>query len=380
MLRPLLEKVTARIAVSPVARRVQVEHLGGDAVEIPNGVDVPLFAEGPRLPGYPVAGSQVVGFVGRYDEPRKGMRVLLDAVRLLAAQRAGLRLMVVAGASRPGCVTRRVLARAIEWTCSARVDDRTKAAALRSMDVYCAPNLGRESFGMVLTEAMAAGAPVLASDLDAFRMVLGPAGGVLVPRGDPAALAAALADLLDDPDRREELAVVGRHRAARYDWPVVAGEVVRVYQAALAADPRRLAVGGPPPPIGPRRTASKHGAEGAPVSTTAVLLVVVLAVLLVGLVAWCVFRANRLDRLHVRTDAARAALLAALERRAVVARAIATHTGDDDLRRAAAAAEAAPLPARETAENRLGRLIAGLNREPLPPGVSPTSSRTRSTA
>jgi phosphatidylinositol alpha-mannosyltransferase len=122
------------------------------------------------------------------------------------------------------------------------------------MHVYCAPNLGRESFGMVLTEAMAAGTPVLASDLDAFRMVLGPDGGVLVPRADPVALADALAALLDDPDRREELAMIGRHRAARYDWPVVAGEVIQVYQAAIAADPRRLAAGGPPPPMGPRRS------------------------------------------------------------------------------------------------------------------------------
>ncbi len=259
VLRPLLEKITARIAVSPAARRVQVEHLGGDAVEIPNGVDVPLFAEGPLLPGYPVAGSQAVGFLGRYDEPRKGMRVLLEAVRQLAAQRAGLRLLVVGRGDAVGL--RRAAGR---WLTDridmlGAVDDRTKAAALRSMDVYCAPNLGRESFGMVLTEAMAAGTPVLASDLDAFRMVLGPDGGVLVPRADPDALAGALGELLDDPARRAELAASGRHRAARYDWPVVAGEVIRVYQAAIAADPRRLAAAGPlppmaPRPVGPRRT------------------------------------------------------------------------------------------------------------------------------
>ncbi len=100
------------------------------------------------------------------------------------------------------------------------------------------------------------------------------------------------------------------------------------------------------------------------------VLALVLAVLLVGLAVWCLLRANRLDRLHVRTDAAQAALLAALERRAVVARTIAAQTGDDDLHRAATAAEDAPLPARETAENQLGRLIAGLDREPLPAGLA----------
>jgi phosphatidylinositol alpha-mannosyltransferase len=106
------------------------------------------------------------------------------------------------------------------------VSDDAKAAALRSMDVYCAPNLGGESFGMVLTEAMAAGVPVLASDLDAFRRVLdGGRAGELVPPGDPVALA-----------------VAGRERAGRYAWPVVAASVLQVYEAAIAADPRRLVV------------------------------------------------------------------------------------------------------------------------------------------
>ncbi len=173
VLQPLLEKVTARIAVSPVARLVQVEHLGGDAVEIPNGVDVPLFDGSPPLPGYPAIGSQVVGFVGRFDEPRKGMTVLLDAVRLLAGRRPGLRLLVVGRGDQAGLRRRAGVLLADRLDLLGAVDDRTKAAALRSMDVYCAPNLGRESFGMVLTEAMASGTPVLASDLDAFRLVLG---------------------------------------------------------------------------------------------------------------------------------------------------------------------------------------------------------------
>jgi phosphatidyl-myo-inositol alpha-mannosyltransferase len=123
------------------------------------------------------------------------------------------------------------------------VDDVTKAAALRSMDVYCAPNTGSESFGMVLTEAMAAGAPVLASDLGAFRAVLevgGPAAGVLFPTGDANRLAAALAALLDDPARRAALGAAAQARAADFDWPAVASAVLRVYQAAVAADPRRI--------------------------------------------------------------------------------------------------------------------------------------------
>jgi phosphatidylinositol alpha-mannosyltransferase len=117
------------------------------------------------------------------------------------------------------------------------VDDQTKAAALRSMDVFCAPNLGGESFGMVLTEALAAGTPVLASDLGAFRAVLGGAGATF-RTGDAGSLAEELSGLLDDPPRRAGLAAAGRERAAAFDWPVVAAAVLRVYRAAVAADPR----------------------------------------------------------------------------------------------------------------------------------------------
>jgi phosphatidylinositol alpha-mannosyltransferase len=241
----LMEKVTARIAVSPMARRVQVEHLGGDAVEIPNGVDVPLFAHGPLLPGHPRDGH-TVGFLGRFGEPRKGMAVLLDALRLLAPARPGLRLLVV-GRGHADALRRAAGPVADRLDVLGAVDDATKAAALRSVDVYCAPNTGGESFGMVLTEALAAGAPVLASDLGAFRAVLRPDGagrggevGVTFPTGDAGALAAALAALLDDPGRRAALRVAGRARAAEFDWPVVAAAVLRVYRAAIAADPRRV--------------------------------------------------------------------------------------------------------------------------------------------
>ncbi len=231
MLRPLMEKVTARIAVSPLARRVQVEHLGGDAVEIPNGVDLAQHADGPPLPGH--LGGETVGFLGRFDEPRKGMAVLLDAVRTLAPDRPDLRVLVV-GRGDADALRHRAAPVADRLDVLGPVDDPTKAAALRTMDVLCAPNTGGESFGMVLTEAMAAGTSVLASDLDAFRAVLGDAGEVFAP-GD---LALRLAALLDDPARRTAYAEAGRARAAGFAWPVVAASVERVYRAAVAADPR----------------------------------------------------------------------------------------------------------------------------------------------
>ncbi|WP_343945051.1 glycosyltransferase family 4 protein, partial [Pseudonocardia zijingensis] len=230
VLRPLMEKVTARIAVSPHARRVQVEHLGGDAVEIPNGVDVGAFAHGPALPGYPRPGT--VGFLGRFEEPRKGMPVLLEAVRRLAPHRPDLRVLV-AGSGDAAALRRLAGPVADRLDVLGPVDDATKAAALRSVDVFCAPHTGGESFGIVLTEALAAGAPVLASDLAAFRAVLGETepAGVLFPAGDGAALAQRLGDLLDDPARRAALSAAGRVRAEEFGWPAVAAAVLRVYRA-----------------------------------------------------------------------------------------------------------------------------------------------------
>lgn len=239
--RPLLERVTARIAVSATARRVQVEHLGGDATEIPNGVDLARFAHGPALDLPPAVR---VGYVGRFDEPRKGMPVLLAALRRVVADRPDVRLLVVGRgdgdrlrrAAGPGLAGRIDLL--------GPVDEATKAAALRSVAVFCAPHRGGESFGMVLTEAMAAGAPVLAADLESFRAVLDDGrAGALFPPGDDAALAAALTRLLDDGAARARFAAAGRDRAQRYDWPVVASDVLRVYRAAIAAAPRPLVRG-----------------------------------------------------------------------------------------------------------------------------------------
>jgi phosphatidylinositol alpha-mannosyltransferase len=244
VLQPFLEKITARIAVSALARRVQVEHLGGDAVEIPNGVDVGFFEHARPLPGYPLPGG-TVGFVGRYTEPRKGMPVLLEALRLLEPELPEVRLLVVGRGDPDELKLRAGAGLADRLVLLGQVDDATKARALRGIDVYCAPNTGGESFGVVLTEAMSAGAPVVASDLNAFRRVLDDGrAGVLTPVGNPGALAAALRRLLLDPVLRAELAGQARRRVAAYDWSVVAGQVLRVYEQAIAADPRRVGESG----------------------------------------------------------------------------------------------------------------------------------------
>src|SRR6185437_4022306 len=111
-----------------------------------------------------------------------------------------------------------------------QVSETDKARMLRSVDVYCAPNTGQESFGVILLEAMAARTAVVASDLEAFRRVLGGgAAGELFTTGDSASLATALARALDDPDLRARLVENGTYAVAPYDWDVVALEVLRVY-------------------------------------------------------------------------------------------------------------------------------------------------------
>lgn len=240
VLQPFLEKITARIAVSALARRVQVQHLGGDAVEIPNGVDVGRYATAPPLPGCPREGG-TVGFVGRFTEPRKGMPVLLGALRTLAPELPDLRLLVVGRGDQEELRRAAGSALADRLVLLGQVDDETKARAMRSMDVYCAPNTHGESFGMILTEAMAAGATVVASDIDAFRRVLDDGrAGVLTAVGDETALADALRDLLTDPARRAELAAAATRRVAAFDWSIVATQVLRVYETAIAATPGRV--------------------------------------------------------------------------------------------------------------------------------------------
>jgi phosphatidylinositol alpha-mannosyltransferase len=241
LLQLVLEKITARIAVSDLARRVQVEHLDSGGWEIPNGVAVARYAEAVPLPGWPGPGG-AVGFLGRFTEPRKGLPILLDAFGRVAAARPGLRLLV-AGPGDPAELSEPVPAGV---TFLGKVSEPDKARMLRSVDVYVAPNTGGESFGMILTEAMAAGTPVLASDLDAFRRVLdGGRAGALFPVGDPTALATVLGDLLDNPERRAGLSAHARQVVSAFDWPVVAQRVLEVYATAIEATVDQGSFGGP---------------------------------------------------------------------------------------------------------------------------------------
>jgi phosphatidylinositol alpha-mannosyltransferase len=235
MLRSALEKVSGRIAVSEAARTTFVHHLGGDAVLIPNGVTVSRFEKAEPLAGWPGEGG-AIGFLGRMDEPRKGLSVLLRAFCLIGAQRPGLRLLI-AGPGDTGEVAARVPASLRDRVVLlGQVSEAVKVQVYHSVDVFCAPNTGGESFGIVLAEAMAAGAPIVASDLDAFRRVLrGGRAGELFASGDAADLAAAIGRLLDDPQRRAVLSAAASAAVRDYDWTKIARDVVKVYEAVLPA-------------------------------------------------------------------------------------------------------------------------------------------------
>lgn len=260
MARPWLEKISGRIAVSDFARRLQVEHLGGDAVILPNGVHVPFFADGPALPGFARGdgGPPTIGFVGRYDEPRKGLPVLLAALRTVVRTHPASRLLIAGRGDADQLWSMVGDDLRPHVTLLGEVSEADKAALLRSVDVYCAPNLLGESFGVILIEAMAAGAPVVASDLDAFVRVLDDgAAGVVVRRDDPAALGQALTDLLADPARRADLAARGSLVAARYDWQVLARRILAVYETVL------------PPGGGVVTAGPEHDFPGVPPTGTA---------------------------------------------------------------------------------------------------------------
>ncbi|KOX07353.1 GDP-mannose-dependent alpha-(1-2)-phosphatidylinositol mannosyltransferase [Micromonospora sp. NRRL B-16802] len=245
VLQIVLERITARIAVSALARKVQVEHMDGGAVEIPNGVAVAKFADVEPLPGWPGecgAGSGgTLGFLGRFTEARKGFPVLRDAFVSLAESRPGLRLLVAGPGDPDDLFDQFPAALHDRVTFLGLVSESDKARMLRSVHLYVAPNTGGESFGMILTEALAAGTTVVASDLDAFRRVLdGGRAGRLFPTGDAVGLRDALAELLDDPDGRAVLSACGDQVVANFDWPVVARRVLEVYAAAIEATDGRV--------------------------------------------------------------------------------------------------------------------------------------------
>ena len=237
ILQTALEKLSARIAVSPLARQTLVDHLGGEAILIPNGVHVAAFAESAAAPrssnASPTAPS--LGFLGRLDEPRKGLLVLLEAFPDVLDAVPDARLLLAGPGDADDVYDALPASARSRVEVLGRVSEAEKVRMLRDVDVYVAPNTGGESFGIVLLEAMAADTAILASDLEAFRLVLDDAeAGELFPVGDSAALAKQAVGLLLDPARRDQLRAHGRDIVQRYDWSAVGRDIIAVYETVAA--------------------------------------------------------------------------------------------------------------------------------------------------
>lgn len=226
-----MEKVSARIAVSEAARTTLIKHVGGDAVVIPNGVDISTFMNAKPMFGWPGSNQSIV-FLGRSDEPRKGLSVLVEAYPEIRRQHPNVRLLI-AGPGEPADTLKKLSREdRASVTVLGMVAPQDKASVLASGTIYVAPNTGGESFGIVLLEAMASGTPVVASDLEAFKRVLDNGkAGITFENENSADLARVVSELLSDPTRCAELSAQGKLRAAEFDWSVVAERIVDVYES-----------------------------------------------------------------------------------------------------------------------------------------------------
>jgi phosphatidylinositol alpha-mannosyltransferase len=238
------DRLHGRIAVSAAARHFIDRYFPGDYKVIPNGVDAERFRRSVPLARWQ-DGTRNLLFVGRF-EPRKGLLDLLKAYRILRKTGCQCRLLVVGGGpqereARRYVATRRLVG--VEFL--GRVSDDEKTQLFRTADVFVSPATGGESFGIVLLEAMAAGAPIVASDIHGYKGVVRRGReGLLVPPHEPKQLAASIARLLREHDLAAEMSAAGIVRAEEFSWPRVTAKVDDYYGFVI----RRLAATGGLPP------------------------------------------------------------------------------------------------------------------------------------
>ena len=234
ILEPIVEKLTARIAVSELARSTLKDHFDTDAVVIPNGIDGQRYANAKISENY--SGGHTVGFIGRFEESRKGLQVLIDSLAIVSRFIPDVTYLV-AGPGESEDFLKRLnpqLRSRIKFL--GLLTNEEKMSFLKTVQIYVAPNTGSESFGIILTEALSAGTAVVASDIPAFKAVLenGAAGDLFI-NGDSADLAKVLVALLRDDERRKKLAENGKLSAQKYDWQVVAEQIEHIYEMAISS-------------------------------------------------------------------------------------------------------------------------------------------------
>jgi phosphatidylinositol alpha-mannosyltransferase len=235
MLDPLIERITAKIAVSEIARETLKDRFDTEAVVIPNGIDTSKF-EGIGVRSE-WALPNTLGFIGRFDEPRKGLAVLLAAIPKIAHKVPNLRILV-AGPGNASDFEKLVPPELRERiTFLGRISEIEKAQFFKSVSLYIAPNTGGESFGIILAEAMAAKTPIVASDLPAFTKLLdNGSAGALFASENSEDLADTIINLLDNQEMREKIAIAGYEKAKSFDWDSVGDQILSVYEMALAGN------------------------------------------------------------------------------------------------------------------------------------------------
>ena len=240
VLRRFFRRLDGKIAVSVPAARLVSRYFPGYFNIIPNGIDLESFQGPLPPPPPPVAdGRPYVLFVGRFEK-RKGLSHLLRAFTVLKRTHPAVRLVVVGEGRRRAQYQAWVEAHGLrDVLFTGYVTDQERNAYYRHATVFCAPNTGNESFGYILLEAMAAGRPIVATNIEGFaNLITHGVEGLLVPPRDPEGLAAALAQVLDDADLAARLASGGAARAPEFAWPRVAQRVLSYYERLLYA--RRL--------------------------------------------------------------------------------------------------------------------------------------------
>jgi phosphatidylinositol alpha-mannosyltransferase len=237
LLAPLMRRVAVRIAVSAAAKRTVERHFPGDYLVIPNGIDTSRFLMPTDRPSSMPSSRRHVLFVGRL-EPRKGVEHLIDAMASVQRDAPPVRLVIVGDGPSRAALEARVREASVDACFVGRLPDDQLAAHYRAADVVCSPATGDESFGIVLLEAMAAGRPVVATDIPGYRELVadGAARGVrLVAAASPLALAAELTSLLRDGALRERLGAAGPAFAERFHWDAIARILDARYFALVRA-------------------------------------------------------------------------------------------------------------------------------------------------
>jgi len=233
ILEPVLEKLNARIAVSEMARHTLKVHFETEAVVIPNGIDTNKYAHGHRNDDW--YRPHTIGFLGRFDEQRKGLSVLLEALPEIARTIPDVRILVAGPGDEQSVLKGLDTSTTSRIHFLGRLTEEQKADFFRSIDLYVAPNIRGESFGIILAEAMAGGAPILASDIQAFRDLLQDGKyGALFQNESSRDLAKKCIELLSNAEQRERLSSSGFEHALTFDWKSVASQILDVYEVAIA--------------------------------------------------------------------------------------------------------------------------------------------------